>query len=250
VGMGETNDIPTPPNTPVDADLLNSTDDDQNSTDDDDNNEHPDIEIVRPPIENHFVLELFQSKSFKKSQDVKEMTYRVKLKHPSDKVPITHLLPQLEGLFNSLIDEIRHEFGNHGVARIFIQHPNLERPIIIIPTELGLLNVDDIMEYIERVVNSAGEIPADDKLQINVAVIKALQGKGRRRITNVKVDTKLKKSCIVIPPGNACLPRAIYLGYKHLEYKKDKTNQEKKKEYDKIRNYSNLTGHRCGVKLL
>ena len=48
----------------------------------------PNFELVRPPEDNFFQLEVIQSKSFKQSHAAREITYRAKLKNPSDDVPL------------------------------------------------------------------------------------------------------------------------------------------------------------------
>ena len=70
------------------------------------------------------------------------------------------------------------KYGEYGLARIYID-PNLEKAIIVTPRETKELKVQDILDYIDDVVNSAGEIPADEALDINVAVIKNIVGGAR-----------------------------------------------------------------------
>ena len=50
----------------------------------------PNFELVRPPDDNFFQLEVIQSKSFKQSHAAREITYRAKLKNPSDDVPLNN----------------------------------------------------------------------------------------------------------------------------------------------------------------
>ena len=78
------------------------------------------------------------------------------------------------------------QYGQGGVARIFIDHPNLEKAIIVVPTPLGKLYVKDILDHIDNVVNSAGDIPADEALDINVAVIKQIQGQDKNMCLALK----------------------------------------------------------------
>ena len=47
------------------------------------------------------------------------------------------------------------------------------------------------MDHIDNVVNSAGDIPADEALDINVAVIKQIQGQGRKHVFSTE-DLKFK----------------------------------------------------------
>ena len=58
--------------------------------------------------------------------------------------------------------------------------------------EIKELNVQDILDYIDDVVNSAGEIPGDEALDINVAVIKNIVGGARKYI--YCTDDFVKKS--------------------------------------------------------
>ena len=60
-----------------------------------DPSELPRFELVGPPEENNFVLEVVQSKSFKQHNAVKEITYRAKLKNPSEDVPLNLFSPKI-----------------------------------------------------------------------------------------------------------------------------------------------------------
>ena len=72
--------------------------------------------MVRPPEENNFVLEVVQSKSFKQHNAVKEITYRAKLKNPSEDVPLNLLPQQLHALFDTILAEAKEEYGESGVV--------------------------------------------------------------------------------------------------------------------------------------
>ena len=69
----------------------------------------PNFELVRPPDDNYFQLEVIQSKSFKQSHAAREITYRAKLKNPSDDVPLNNLLPHLHALFETILQETKRE---------------------------------------------------------------------------------------------------------------------------------------------
>ena len=144
------------------------------------------VQITTDPEENYFTLEVFGSKNFHKSELAQEVTYRAKLKYPAPEKTITDLAPHLYGLFQSLIDEMIVKYGENNVARIYIDHPNLEKAIIVVPTPLHKLFVKDILDHIDNVVNSAGDIPADDALDINVAVIKLIQGGSRKHVLDIE----------------------------------------------------------------
>ena len=199
--------------------------------------------------ENYFVLEITGTRSFHKTQAAKEITYRAKLKYPAPDKNLSDLHPHLTALFESLIEEMRKKYGDHGIARIYIDHPNLEKAIIVTPREIRELNTQEILDYIDDVVNSAGEIPADESLDINVAVIKGLVG-GARMYMYHSDDQKKKRSVLTINNSdNACLPRAIVVALAHLNKLKNKGDDYYEKKYDAIRNNRNKLQGDLAVKL-
>ena len=187
--------------------------------------------VIDQGEENFFTLEIVGSKSFHESEAAKEITYRAKF--------LTDLAPHLYALFPTLIDEMIAQYGLGGIARIFIDHPNLEKAIIVVPTPIGKLFVKDILDHIDSVVNSAGDIPADEALDINVAVIKQIQGQGRKHVFSTD-DFKLKISMVESKTNdNFCLTRAIIIGMAHLEKNLHSNTSQKsycQKQYDRLRN--------------
>ena len=158
----------------------------------------PNFELVRPPDDNFFQLEVIQSKSFKQSHAAREITYRAKLKNPSDDVPLNNLLTNLHALFETILQETKREYGDAGVMRIYISHPKLEKSIIIPPTYLGYLNSQKILDYIDTVLYSAGEIPADDELIVNAAVVEFVTDSGRKAIIDIDNDLLCKRAIVKI----------------------------------------------------
>ena len=174
-------------------------------------------EIVRPPEDNYFNIEVKQSKSFKQSHAAREISYKAKLKHPAEHVPLTDLLPQLHALFETILAETRRNYGDAGVMRIYITHPQLESAIIVPPTYLGDLTSEVIMRKIDNVLYSAGSIPADDEIEINAAVVEFLSGSGRLTVLDLDTDLINKRAIVTIRNrDNTCLPRAIIVGFTHL----------------------------------
>ena len=169
------------------------------------------------PEANHFVLEGINSKSFKQSNAAREITYSARLRDPADDVPLNCLLQHLHALFDRILQEARRDYGESGVMRIYISHPKLEKAIIVPPTYLGYLTSELILEHIDNVLYSAGEIPADESLEINAGVVELIQGNGRKPIINLERDIKSKRSFVHIKnTDNSCLPRAIIVEYWHL----------------------------------
>ena len=101
--------------------------------------------------------------------------------------------------------------------RIYISHPKLEKAIIVPPTYLGYLTSEMVLEHIDNVLYSAGEIPADESLEINAGIVTLIQGNGRKPIINLERDIESKRSFVHIKStDNSCVPRAIIIGYWHL----------------------------------
>ena len=84
---------------------------------------------------------------------------------------------------------------------------------------------------------SAGEIPADDELIVNAAVVEFVTGSGRKSIINLDTDLLSKRSIVKIRnTDHSCLPRAIMVGYRHMQANLSK-DQESLKVYNRIRDY-------------
>ena len=195
----------------------------------------PTLELVRPPEVNNFVLEVLQSKSFKQRNAVREVTYRATLKNPSGDESLNNLIHHLHALFDTVLLEAKEEYGENGVMRIYINHPKLEKAIIIPPTHLEYLDAENILKYIDAVLYSAGEIPADDALEINAGVVHLIEGSGRKSMTNLEDDIKSKKSFVRIANNDhSCLSRAIVVGYRHL-LANEKKDRESRQHYTRIR---------------
>ena len=75
---------------------------------------------------------------------------------------------------------------------IYISHPKLEKVITVPPTYMGCLTSELILEHIDNVLYSAGEIPADDALEINAGVVEFLKGSGRKHLVDLDKDIKSK----------------------------------------------------------
>ena len=201
----------------------------------------PNFELVRPPENNFFQLEVIQSRSFKQSHAAREITYRAKLKDSSDDVPLNNLLHHLYALFDTILQETKRDYGNAGVMRIYISHPKLEKSIIIPPTYLGYLSSQKILDYIDTVLYSGGEIPADDELIVNAAVVEYVTGSGRKAIIDIDNDLLSKRAIVKIRNTDfSCLPKAIVVGHNHMLAKMNKDEAS-------VKMYNRVRDHRCSL---
>ena len=171
-----------------------------------------DVFQVESVKKNRFVLNVVDSKSFKDKKVANEITYNLTLRYPEPELGLDSLQEEMQGLFESILEEYRAQYGPRTKMRIFIDHPMLESPIIIYPEFLGLLTVEDIWREIERRLTSAGHIPADTNLVISVAIYKTMVGKGWQRYLDPS-DRKSKKSIVTIDnTDELCLARALAVG--------------------------------------
>ena len=194
------------------------------------------FDIIRTITLNFFVLYIMGSKSFKQNSAARELTYKARLRYPAVDVPLSHLVAHLKELFETIITEMRKEYGNSAVARVYIYHPKLNGAIIVPPIYLGDLYSDDILDTIDNVVYSAGDIPADEELDINVAVVKLIEGAGRLHITDIDIDVNRKKSMVeIVNTDNICLPRAIVVGLAKLKLNQNPDLDSLQKVYNKIK---------------
>ena len=142
----------------------------------------------------------------------------------------------MHALFDTILQETKREYGDAGVMRIYISHPKLEKSIIIPPTYLGYLNSQKILDYIDTVLYSAGEIPADDELIVNAAVVEFVTGSGRKAIIDIDNDLLCKRAIVKIRNTDySCLPRAIVVGHKHLMTKLSKDQESLSKDQESLK---------------
>ena len=182
--------------------------------------ENNEFKFVNPVIHNHFVLDLFESKSFKDKNVLEEFTYKIVPKHPTEKIPMNHVILHLKALFTTLLEEMQQKYGDTAKVRVFIWHVALKKQIIIPPQFLDKVSSDILISEIEDHLYSAGELPIDENLQINLAVANLdLKGASRRKILSANHDPHFKTSVVQIQNSedNLCLHRAIAVGLSNLD---------------------------------
>lgn len=167
---------------------------------------------------NHFILTKKASRSFRQSVYAGEQTYEVSLKHPNAKIGLhQHLLAHLLVLFEVLMEQIQKDYGNEGYVRVFIRHRELGHQFIVKPQPIRDMTGEHIMEVLTRMIYSAKFVPCDQGLEINVAAVKFLKGKGRLPFHNWHEGRQKKKSVLTIQNvDNICLARAIVVGKARL----------------------------------
>ena len=115
-------------------------------------NEGQSFQIVRPLQSNYFSLEVMSSRSFKNLNAINEITYKAKLKTPPDDELLNDILPNLHGLFDTVLDALKENYSEGDLVRVYIDHPKLEKAIIVPPTHLSELNGSDILDHVDEVL--------------------------------------------------------------------------------------------------
>lgn len=191
-----------------------------------------------------FELDLTDSKSFKGGFWAQEKTFRFVAKDSTEDTPATvpqtlleDKLDQVAKMFDTLIENSQEEYEPEDISRMFIDHPQLEKPIIVGPLRLGNMTTEQVNKQVEYVLSSAQGIPLDRNLSINLACVKRVAGEGKRdgfyRL-DYERDRKIKRCIVQVPspsPNDVnCLPRAILIGKKYLEAKNQAKNISCKKK--------------------
>ena len=150
----------------------------------------PSFEVIRLEEASNCVLKVVNIKTFKNTNDVREMSYK-----QSQNIPLTMycliaccLIYQL--CLKLLLMRWNQKLWWSRCSRIYINHPNLEKGIIVPPINLEDLNGKHILEHTQIVLCSTAVIPADWLLDINIAWTQLLIGKTRKSLLTLKIISK------------------------------------------------------------
>ncbi len=199
---------------------------------------------------NRFILEKMQTKSFRQKTAI-EITYKSRLEHPYDNVPIQSLDQALLALFETILRSVRRRtkvkgdvlFDQKSLIRIFITHDDLPAPIVFLPKFVGSVTAEMILNEVMRHLTSANSIMADGKLVINVATVRIPSGKAANMTNRAQV---IRRRCMLAirNTDHLCLPRAIAVAKARLNYfnarEDGKVSPQSivtlRKQFDKLRN--------------
>ena len=148
----------------------------------------------------------------------------------------------LHSMFEDILQEACGDLAGNDLGRVVIHHDGLHDPIVVPLRPWDRLNVDVVMEHIEKVLNSHQELSVNDSFDITIGAIDLPKGNGRRPITSLQGDKnsiQIKKSLVTIDNNDQlCMARAIRVGWAKLNlctqeewndltrYQKSKSNSE------------------------
>ncbi|KAG1684190.1 Apoptosis inhibitor IAP [Nymphon striatum] len=130
-------------------------------------------------------------------------------------------------LFDRVIKRATENMHPEHTMRICIEHQALRTPIVAPLMPVKQMNVDIIINSVEKVLQSNTSITFDDTLKITIALVDMPKGGARLHMTDLEFggSVRLKKSLIEITAkDNMCLARALVIGFADL---KDKSLYEK-----------------------
>jgi hypothetical protein len=198
---------------------------------------------------NRFTVQRVGTRSFRQSSEASEQTFYVKFNSaataPDDpEIGLGDLSVHLKVMFETLIEEIKKDYGTNSWVRLFIQHPRDNFKIVIPPRYIRDFSPEDVMFYIERVLHSAQFVPADEELIVALGVVKSLSGRARRPIRHLETDITAKRSIVQIKnrEDNLCLPRSIVVALASLRKNQAKGTDrypELYRVYDRIKRHKN-----------
>lgn len=129
------------------------------------------IEESRPS----YSIDSKDSKSFKGGV-VKETTYQVRFHEDWLDKSIKSLENELKEIMKDLVEEAREDYQEVDMARVHVDHPNLNHAIVVPPRRLGDLNPEVIMEAIENVLQSEENLTLSEAFTVQVGVARMGQG--------------------------------------------------------------------------
>lgn len=187
-----------------------------------------------------FYLDIRRTRSFKQKNLVQERTYRIEPSRPATRQQhrgqglMRNVLPQVENMFEALIEDINTRQNPEDQARLYIGHPTLSRPIVLRPRPLRYLTPKVIMSQIAHVLTSEENIPFDEDLDINIATARHVGGSGfakKAYLLDIEKDRLTKKSVLSVPTEENdlfCLPKAIVIANAHALFKHNQDEATRK----------------------
>ena len=174
-----------------------------------------------------FYLDVRRTRSFRGSNWAQERTYRVEASRAQRgrNEQVRNVLPQMNNMFEALLQDVNQRQSPQDFGRVYINHPNLQRAIIVRPAPLEHLSAKKIMDKIAHVLQSEENIPLDENLDINIATVKRVGGRGFAKqayILDYEKDRITKKSVLTVPvePEDfLCLAKAVVIANAYSEAK-------------------------------
>lgn len=231
----------------------------------------PDFFELKEYVPTKFKLQLRDSKSFKGSNWAEEKTFSFEpvdsddendqqnsrdepqpstsssaaadaASNQRDQSLMIENIPQMTRMFDTLIETAKKQYDRKDTARMYIDHPDMDGSHITVgPMRLANMTTSRVMDRVQFTLRSAERIPFNQRLRMNLAVVRNVSGSGKRdgfyRL-DFERDRTIKRCVVQVPSPNKedknCLPRAILIAHKYLEAEKLAEGVECKKKRNAI----------------
>ena len=128
------------------------------------------------------------------------------------------LLDMMEALhrtFATIIAEMRRNNADTDLGRIIVEVPSSERPVIVSLRKLSLLTAQDVIDNMEKMLQSNRDFVLDRFIRVTTGIIH-IQKVGSNRASLKNLPNSAKRSCVTIPCNDKmCLARAITVCWCH-----------------------------------
>ena len=85
---------------------------------------------------------------------IKEQSFGVSFNEIWQGKPLANLKGELADMFGDLLQRGFEDFEEEDIGRVYINHPALEKPVVIPPRPLNEINPEIIMDAVENVLQS------------------------------------------------------------------------------------------------
>ena len=184
--------------------------------------QHDDPSLLRHRATRRFALRQKYHRSFQ-NNTVEENIYDVKWDQTVRGTKVKEVRHEIESLFTHVLEGARQSHKEHDLARIYINHPSLHKPIIVPPMPLEEINTQTIMDQIDNVLQSNESLPLDEQFQIHLGLAHIPEGAGKNaikitRVQGAKNDLWKKRSIVTIKnTDQLCLARSIVVARAKLQ---------------------------------
>ena len=177
---------------------------------------------IHDPVMQRFNFTMYESKTFKGAIG-KSVTYKANLLNTrtggtlEDAMVLEDITDMLTELFKRAKSDTQAKGSD--MMSFSMDHPDLNNPIVIRPRKFDDIDLDEIVNYIEYVAESAKGVSANEDLDLRIGVIKMPEGGKGIGVNVFAHDAPRAKSLIKIKNRDElCLARAVAVGEAQIRF--------------------------------
>ena len=101
---------------------------------------------------------------------VRENSYQVHFNEDWQGKPLVDLRDELSKMFNDLLERGAKDYEAGDQARVYIEHPALQKPIVVPPQPLEELDAEMIMEVVENALQSEENLDVSEGFEVHLGI--------------------------------------------------------------------------------